>query len=85
MNTDKIKDGHWLKIIAGKPMLCDVPTFQQWCKMEKLPCDKTARLIYNQWKEDAPTLLRVVQAIFDEDINKAKEMLNKLADARHIT
>lgn len=77
---DKIKDGNWLKIIDNKVVLCDIPTFEEWCKVEKLPRDSTARLIYNTWKQDAPTLLKIVQSIFSEDIESARKMINKLAD-----
>lgn len=80
MNLPKTRGGSWLKIINGKPILFDIPPFKEWCKEKRLPCDKISRSIYNQWKMDAPTLLGVIQHIINNDIDKAKEMLNTISD-----
>ncbi len=82
ISPEKVKDSAWFKMKDGTPVLCDTPNFKEWCKISHLPTDRIARQIYNQWLKDAPTLLRVVQLIFDGEIQEASKTLNKIADSQ---
>lgn len=75
----KLKENNCFRIIDGKPVLIDMPSYQDWCKLHNIPPGPSARIVYNDSKDKMPTLLKAVQCIFDDKIQQAAEILNILA------
>jgi len=43
--------GRAVKLIGLEWMIDVTISFKEWCKKEKLPQDRIARLVFNSWKE----------------------------------
>lgn len=76
---NKLKENNCFRIIDGRPILVDMPSYKDWCKLHHIPPGPSARIVYKDSKYKTPTLLRVVQFIFDDKIQEAAKLLNTLA------
>lgn len=75
---ERVKPGIIAKIIDGEVVLCDMPTYKDYCKIFNLEPGYAAKYVYEDDKKNGPTIVRIVQYLLDGDTIKAEKMLHEI-------